>query len=144
MQVRAETIRDMVKEDIDGLFERLRYAIGSRLREERERLSLSQQGLADWLHVQRQAVLLYEGGARSPLADQLAILDHRGGDACYVITGKRHDDGVMVDSRHELMQAMAAVDAMCDTMSYQLDGQARLKTAFQMIDSVKRAAQSKS
>lgn len=129
----------MTRSDVGQAFSKLRTDIGARLREERERLGASQERAADWFGVQRQSVLLYEGGQRSPLADQLAALHQEGGDAGYVVTGVRRDGNVAVDSREELMQAMAAVDNVCQSMSTPLDGKARLKLAYEMLDGVRRA-----
>ena len=128
----------MTRSDVGQAFSQLRTEIGARLREERERLGVTQERVADWFGIQRQSVLLYEGGQRSPLADQLAVLHKEGGDAGYVVTGVRREGTIAVDCREEVMQAMAAVDNICNSMSSPLDGKARLKLAFEMLDGVKR------
>jgi transcriptional regulator with XRE-family HTH domain len=129
----------MTRSDVGQAFSKLRTEIGARLREERERLGVTQDRLAEWFGIQRQSVVLYEGGHRSPLADQLAVLHEEGGDAGYVVTGARRDGEVSIDRRTELTQAMAAVDLMCASMSLALDGKARLELAYEMLDGVKRA-----
>jgi transcriptional regulator with XRE-family HTH domain len=118
-------------------FSKLRVAIGARLREERERQGITQQSLAERFAVQRQAVVLYESGERAPVADQLAVLDQQGGDVTYVVTGRRRDEPSAKD-RQDLLAAMAAVDDLCKTTSSELDGVARLKLAFEMLDGLKR------
>ncbi|MBQ1765008.1 MAG: helix-turn-helix transcriptional regulator [Aquincola sp.] len=129
----------MTRTDVGQAFSTLRTGIGARLREERERLGASQERVADWFGVQRQSVLLYEGGQRSPLADQLAAFHREGGDAGYVVTGVRRDGEPTADNREELMQAMAAVDTVCQSMATPLDGKARLKLAYEILDGVRRA-----
>jgi len=64
-------------------------SIGDRLREERTRLSLSQELMGDAAGVRKQAQLKYEKGERSPDAEYLARLTAIGVDVLYVLTGER-------------------------------------------------------
>lgn len=62
--------------------------IGDRLREERERLGLSQGGFGEIGGVKANAQGNYEKGERFPDAAYLAAVAERGVDVLYVITGK--------------------------------------------------------
>ncbi|MFQ6574072.1 helix-turn-helix domain-containing protein [Pseudomonas sp. UM16] len=63
--------------------------IGSRLREERERLGLTQRVFGDIGGVEPNAQGKYESGERTPKADYLAAVTARGVDALYVLSGRR-------------------------------------------------------
>lgn len=62
-----------------------------RLREERARLSLSQEEVATAGGVQRRAQVNYEAGERSPTADYLAAVAGLGIDVLYLLTGRREE-----------------------------------------------------
>jgi transcriptional regulator with XRE-family HTH domain len=62
---------------------------GSRFSEERRRLKLSQEGLAEAVGISKRAVGSYEREERSPDADILMRLIGLGMDVHYVLTGKR-------------------------------------------------------
>ncbi|KAA0011173.1 helix-turn-helix domain-containing protein [Billgrantia pellis] len=64
-------------------------SIGSRLREERDRLGLTQTEIGDAAGVTKNTQRLYEMDQRSPKADYLAALDAAGVDVGYVLTGRR-------------------------------------------------------
>lgn len=64
-------------------------SIGDRLREERVRLSLSQELMGESAGVRKQAQLKYEKGERSPDAVYLERLATLGVDVLYVLTGER-------------------------------------------------------
>ena len=61
--------------------------VGPRLREERERLGLTQRVFGDIGGVEPNAQGKYESGERTPRADYLAALAKRGVDALYVLSG---------------------------------------------------------
>ncbi|MFJ7788807.1 helix-turn-helix domain-containing protein [Pseudomonas sp. 43(2021)] len=61
--------------------------IGPRLREERERLGMTQRVFGDIGGVEPNAQGKYESGERSPRVDYLAALAARGVDAQYVLSG---------------------------------------------------------
>lgn len=63
--------------------------IGARLREERERLGLTQRVFGDIGGVEPNAQGKYESGERTPKADYLAAVAARGVDALYVLSGTR-------------------------------------------------------
>lgn len=60
---------------------------GPRLREERERLGLTQRVFGDVGGVEPNAQGKYESGERTPRMDYLAAVAARGVDALYVLTG---------------------------------------------------------
>jgi len=61
--------------------------IGSRLRQERERLGLSQKTFGEIGGVEANAQGKYENGGRAPKADYLSRVAERGVDILYVLTG---------------------------------------------------------
>ena len=61
--------------------------IGSRLRQERERLGLSQKIFGEIGGVEANAQGKYESGGRAPKADYLSRVAERGVDLLYVLTG---------------------------------------------------------
>lgn len=61
--------------------------IGLRLRQERERLGLSQRAFAEIGGVEANAQGRYESGGRAPRADYLSRVAERGVDILYVLTG---------------------------------------------------------
>ena len=63
-------------------------AISDRLKGERLRLGLSQDGLASCGGVTRRSQGLYETGERTPGAEYLAKVAEAGVDVAYVLTGK--------------------------------------------------------
>ncbi|WP_432417463.1 helix-turn-helix domain-containing protein [Comamonas flocculans] len=60
-----------------------------RLREERERLGMSQEAFGAMAGVRKQAQLLYEKGERSPDARYLSAIAAAGTDVLYILTGQR-------------------------------------------------------
>lgn len=60
-----------------------------RLREERERLGMSQEALGQLGGVRKQAQLLYEKGERNPDSAYLAAVAAAGVDVLYVLTAQR-------------------------------------------------------
>jgi transcriptional regulator with XRE-family HTH domain len=63
--------------------------IGSRLREERERMRLTQRAFGEFGGVEANAQGKYESGERAPKADYLAAVAAKGADVLYVLTGRR-------------------------------------------------------
>jgi transcriptional regulator with XRE-family HTH domain len=62
---------------------------GNRLREEREKLRISQEAFGKVAEVSRGAQGRYEGDERSPDAEYLARIAAMGVDVLYVVTGQR-------------------------------------------------------
>jgi len=67
----------------------IRQEIGARLLEERTRLGLTQQGLAEAIGGARLSVIQYESGRSSPAAETLAAMENVGVDVRFVLTGMR-------------------------------------------------------
>lgn len=63
--------------------------IGERIREERERLGLSQADFAALAGAHRKSQGNYESGDRYPDAAYLAAIAEAGADVGYIVTGKR-------------------------------------------------------
>lgn len=70
--------------------EEIRANVGLRLKEERERLGLSQTALGGIVGSSRRAVVAWEGGDTMPGADALALLSSEGLDVLYVVAGQRN------------------------------------------------------
>lgn len=68
--------------------------IGARLREERDRVAMSQADLSEAIGVVRRTQGVYEKGERMPDADYLAKAWRLGLDVHYVITGERRTDAL--------------------------------------------------
>lgn len=65
--------------------------VGDRLRQERERLGMSQSTFGEWGGVSKVAQINYETGKRSPKASYFDALARIGVDISYVLSGKRRD-----------------------------------------------------
>lgn len=63
--------------------------IGDRLREERERLKMTQPVFAEAAGARKRTLIDWEKGASSPTAVQLSALSTIGVDVTYVVTGSR-------------------------------------------------------
>ncbi|MFJ3468628.1 helix-turn-helix domain-containing protein [Pseudomonas sp. NPDC090203] len=63
--------------------------LGTRLKEERKRLGLSQQEFGAIGGVEANAQGKYENGERIPRADYLVALGKKGMDVLYVVSGER-------------------------------------------------------
>lgn len=68
--------------------ENFRNSIGDRLREERDRLTLSQEDFAALGGVSKRTQAAWEKGEQVPNAEFLGILATHGVDVLYVITGQ--------------------------------------------------------
>jgi transcriptional regulator with XRE-family HTH domain len=73
----------------NSMEEEIRLSIGARMREERERLGLSQSAFAELGGVSLRAEQDWERGVSSPKADFLAVAVGHGVDVFYVLTGQR-------------------------------------------------------
>lgn len=72
---------------------------GIRLKEERERLGLSQQEAADKIGIRREMWGRYERGQASPGGDALTAFQLAGGDLIYVLTGELGTAAITSDER---------------------------------------------
>lgn len=63
--------------------------IGERLREERERLELTQPAFAEAAGAKKRTLIDWEKGVSSPTAVQLSALAEIGADVLYILTGQR-------------------------------------------------------
>lgn len=67
----------------------MRVEIGARLKEERERLGLSQQAFAALGNASKRSQIEWEKGAQVPNAEFLSAIAVSGADVLYVVTGRR-------------------------------------------------------
>jgi len=72
-------------------------SLSSRLREERERLGLSQDAFAAGIGQSRKSQIRYESGERTPDADYLTEAAKQGVDIFYLLTGRRTNLGATYD-----------------------------------------------
>ena len=70
-------------------------SFGERLREERERMGLTQTDFGDLAGVTKKTQMLYESGDRSPKADYLSAIGTVGVDVEYLLTGNRSVRGAI-------------------------------------------------
>ena len=82
--------------------------IGSRLREERERVGLTQTALASMTQVSKVTQLKYEYGTTMPNASYLAMFAKAGADILYIVTGTRAVGPDPLDSRSVIVSAEEA------------------------------------
>ena len=114
----------------------------TRLREERERLGLSQEALGAVGGVRKQAQHLYESGARKPDMDYLTAVASAGVDVLYVLTGQRTggaaapapalapDEEILLDNyRHAPAGVRAGVKTTLETFAPGAGGRKRGKAA---------------
>lgn len=87
----------------------LKEKISERLKQERKRLSLTQEQVAAAGNVHRKAQGNYESGARAPDATYLAGIATLGIDIMYVVTGETQTARVTLDETI-LIQAYRGLD----------------------------------
>ena len=71
--------------------------IYSRLKEERERLGLTQPAFAELAGAAKRTVIDWEKGVSSPTAVQLAAMASAGADVLYVVVGMRSEAAAELD-----------------------------------------------
>ncbi|GAB2927900.1 helix-turn-helix domain-containing protein [Hafnia psychrotolerans] len=86
----------------------MKIRIGERLREERERLGLSQAAIGEIAGIRKQTQLKYEKGDNSPDAAYLATLSKFGLDVLYVVTGIRSAETMSADEQELIGHYRAA------------------------------------
>lgn len=85
-------------------------SIGLRLRDERQRLDLSQTAFAEKGGVTKKTQMLYEAGERFPDAAYLAAVAQIGADIQYIVTGQRQGQGIGESAVHRAV--LDAVDLL--------------------------------
>lgn len=83
--------------------------IGLRIKEERERLALTQQGLADAIEIAKRTLIDWEKGRTSPNAVQLSALSALGIDVLYIVTGMRNASLPTVTTESSLTKRQSAL-----------------------------------
>jgi transcriptional regulator with XRE-family HTH domain len=82
--------------------------ICNRLREERERLKLSQVALGEIGGIKKLAQINYESGKRTPDAQYLQAISRIGVDVLYVVTGERSTAGVLTSDERQMLDLFRA------------------------------------
>lgn len=77
--------------------------VGERLREERERMGLSQPKFAAIAGTTKQTLFSWETGKTAPDGFQLAALAAAGADALYVVTGERNPAKPSLDAAEQVL-----------------------------------------
>lgn len=114
--------------------------IGERIKEERERLGMTQEAFAKECGVGRTAQFNYERGARRPASDYLGALDRLGVDSRYVMTGVRDDDGWRYARAYKMMllsieRVLGLDEALLDPItSMWIEGERALAGSTGMVD----------
>jgi len=88
----------------------MRSAIGIRLREERERLELTQAAFAELGGASKRSQIEWEKGAATPNAEFLAFVAEHGVDVLYVLTGARQQTDQAGRKLELLNQAWVALE----------------------------------
>ena len=107
--------------------------IGSRLCEERKRLGLSQQNLADSVGVDRRAIGRYEKGENVPGGAILASFAKLGANVHYILTGEREaksDSDVTFDDKEALK---AKLEVVSEFDSFWMDMEIRREAALPLF-----------
>lgn len=84
--------------------------IGLRLKEERQRLELTQASFSEKAGAKPRTLADWEKGVSSPTAVQLCALSHAGVDVQYIITGQRQQSGIGEAAVHQAV--LDAVDLL--------------------------------
>ena len=97
-------------------------SIGERLREERQRLGLSQPAFGEIGGVTKKTQLLYEVGERQPDTLYLAAIEEAGVDVLYVLTGKRErlTAPAITAEERQLLDRYAAADEAGRKMAHRV------------------------
>lgn len=110
----------------------VRQHIGRRLLEERARLGLTQQALADAIGAPRVSFVKYEAGQSSPAAETLVALEGVGVDVRYVLSGLRQaPSGV---DRDRFRRAFLEVERQARSNREKLSTEERLSLAWRFYD----------
>lgn len=115
--------------------------IGKRLRDERERLQLSQEQLAAIAGTNRITPSRYEGGTHLPTITFLAAVAEAGVDVGYVLDGKRNVVALEADDAALLGRAVAIVDDLLAKHRFKPSEDVRGRLILQVLRDAKGSAQ---
>lgn len=77
--------------------------LGNRIREERERLGLTQEEFCEIAGCGRRTLVEWEAGNTSPKAEQLSVLADHAVDVYYVLTGIRIGSATVLSARESAL-----------------------------------------
>ena len=115
--------------------------LGERLREERERLGMSQPAFAAIAGTTKQTLFSWESGKTAPDAHQLAAIQAAGADVLYILTGQRTgavaptpalkpEEAALLDNyRHASPEGKKAIKATSDALAKPSSGNGGKKSA---------------
>lgn len=121
--------------------DQVRLGIAARLRQERERLGLTQSQLADLFGVTRFTISNYESGWRMPTADQLHVMADVGADASFVVSGIPLLSSALGHER--FTKILAALREHCRLSKYDLHDDEIIKAAIFLAEGARSANQKK-
>lgn len=107
--------------------------IGSRIREERERLALNQESFAELAGAKRRTLVDWEKGVSSPTAIQLNALSQAGVDIQYVVIGVRSAQALPAKEMFLLELFMKASEELRNAALNVLLGGAKEKSDFHNV-----------
>lgn len=104
--------------------------IGSRLKEERQKLKLTQQSFGGIGGVGKTTQVLYETGARVPDANYLIAIAEAGVDIHYVLLGVRLSEASAIDLDEDILgQILEAIEIWSSTRKVPADPALKAKLA---------------
>lgn len=92
--------------------------LGDRLREEREKLGMSQSNFGELAGVTKASQINYEKGVRNPDTSYLLALKEAGVDVCYLLTGMR---AITQEKVNEELRYLADAFEAIDTALHEAD-----------------------
>lgn len=105
-------------------------SIGSRLKEERARLQMTQTVLAEVAGVSKTTQVFYEADERVPDANYFAAVSERGLDVSYVITGRREADMAASSFNRPLMaEILKAIEEWASSRKKPVPAEVRAEIA---------------
>lgn len=121
--------------------DKVKLGIAARLRQERERLDLTQSQLADLLGVTRFTISNYESGWRMPTADQLHAMAEAGADTSFVLSGIPLLSSA--DGHERFAKILAALREHCRLSKYEIPDDEIVKAAIFLAEGVRSSKQLK-
>ncbi|MFY3955503.1 helix-turn-helix domain-containing protein [Achromobacter xylosoxidans] len=107
----------------------MRIEIGARLKDERERLGMTQQDFAALGGASKRSQIEWEKGGQVPNAEFLAALDARGVDVLYVVTGRRDETNQVSTELQRMADAWETLEMALEAAGRELSPAKKRKAA---------------
>lgn len=105
----------------------IKVTVGSRLKEERSRLGLTQPHVGEYVGATKETVINWEKGKNTPSAESLIALASLGFDMVYILTGmrsnlaestlNRREQALLDNYRHSPDEGQRAIEATASALS---------------------------